>query len=334
MRTLGRTGLNVSEIGFGAWAIGGEQEGARRSYGATSDRQSLAALESAFELGCNFIDTADAYGVGHSEGLIGAFLKGKRDQVIVATKFGHFPFSNPEERTLSEVNIRRCLEASLRRLKTETIDVYQCHECTLELAREHDLAATMEKLKREGKIRHAGISVYGNKQIRQVARGEFGDVFEIIQESYNVGTLIFRDALHEAAEVGLGIIIREPLGNGLLTGKYSGSEHWEENHARGVRARGQAQVRVAFALRLREFLPCEGRTLVQSMIRFALQDVPASVVIPGCKTSQQASENMGSVESPKLFPAQIDQIHGLYRSLETEFGPIHPYAMDSDLGLD
>lgn len=334
MRTLGRTGLKVSEVGFGAWAIGGQQEGARRSYGPTDDCESMDALETAFDLGCNFIDTADAYGVGHSEILIGKFLKGKRDRVIVATKFGHFPFPDAEQRTLSEANVRRCLEASLRRLKTDTIDVYQCHECTLESALDHDLAATMEKLKGEGKIRHAGISVYGNKQIRQVARGDFGAIFETIQESYHVGTLMFRDALHEAAAAGIGIIIREPLGNGLLTGNYSGSEHWEENHARGVRAKEQVAARIAFAQNLRELLPCEGRTLIQSLICFALQDVPASVVIPGCKTSQHVRENMGSSDSPELSLVQIDEIHDLYRSLQTKFGAIHPYAMDSDLGLE
>lgn len=145
-RTLGTTGLQVSEVGFGAWAIGGQQPAACRSYGPTDDRESLAALETAFELGGNFVDTADAYGVGHSERLIGKFLRGKRDRVIVATKFGHFPFSEPGERTLAEANVRRCLEASLRRLDTGYIDLYQCHECTLASARKHELAATMEKL--------------------------------------------------------------------------------------------------------------------------------------------------------------------------------------------
>lgn len=333
-RTLGRTGLQVSEIGFGAWAIGGQQEYARRSYGPTDDRESLAALETAFDLGGNFIDTADAYGVGHSEELIAQFLRGKRDQVIVATKFGHFPFPDPEERTLTEANIRRCLDASLIRLGVDCIDLYQCHECTLESAWLHDLAATMEKFKAEGKIKHAGISVYGNTQIRQVARGDFGTVFETIQESYNVTTLLFRDALHEAAAARLGIIIREPLGNGLLSGRYSGQEDWGKNHARGVRVADQTAMRVEFAQRLREFLPASNRTLVQSLIRYALQDVPASVVIPGCKTPDQVRENFGASSSPELSPDEIDRVHALHAELLKKFGRIHPYAMDSTLGLE
>jgi aryl-alcohol dehydrogenase-like predicted oxidoreductase len=334
LRTLGRTGLRVSEIGFGAWAIGGEQAGARRSYGPTDDRESLAALEAAFELGGNFIDTADAYGVGHSEELIGRFLRGKRDRVIVATKFGHFPFPDPDDRTLAEGNVRHCLEASLRRLGTDTIDLYQCHECTLAVARAHDLAATMEKLKAEGKIRHAGLSVYGCTQIRQAARGEFGAVFATVQESYNVTTLLFREALHEAAAAGLGIIIREPLGNGLLTGRYSGSETWDGKHARGVRAADQAAMRIEFARRLRDFLPVAGRTLVQSLIRFALQDVPASVVIPGCKTPDQVRENLGAADAPALSAGDLQRIHALHAELRAQFGRIHPYAMDSTLGLE
>jgi len=333
-RTLGRTGLKVSEIGFGAWAIGGQQEGARRSYGPTDDRNSLAALEAAFELGGNFIDTADAYGVGHSEELIGRFLRGKRDRVIVATKFGHFPFPEPEERTLAEANVRRCLEASLRRLGIETVDLYQCHECTLDAALEHDLAATMEKLKAEGKIKHAGISVYGNTQIRRVARGDFGAVFETIQESYNVTTLLFRDALHEAAAAGLGVIIREPLGNGMLSGRHSGTENWGEKHARGIRATDQTAMRIEFAQRLRDSLPTDERTLVQSLIRYALQDVPTSVVIPGCKTPDQVRENFGATDAPALSIDEIERIHTVHAELLKKFGRIHPYAMDAALGLE
>lgn len=334
LRALGQTGLQVSEIGFGAWAIGGQQPGARRSYGPTDDRESLAALELAFDLGCNFVDTADAYGVGHSEELIGRFLRGKRDQVLVATKFGHYPFGDPHERTLAEPNVRRCLEASLRRLGTDRVDLYQCHECTLESARAHELAVTLEKLKAEGKIRHAGISVYGNMQIRQVCQGDFGAVFACVQESYNPTTLLFRQALHEAATEGLGIIVREPLGNGLLTGRYSGRETWGEKHARGVRTADQTAMRVAFARRLNDFLRRDDRTLVQSLLRFALQDIPASVVIPGCKTRAHVRENCGASHCPELTEAEIDRIHNLHAALCTEYGRIHPYAMDSVLGTE
>lgn len=333
-RRLGRTGLEVSEVGFGAWAIGGQQKGARRNYGPTDDRESLTALETAFDLGCNFIDTADAYGVGHSEQLIGRFLKNKRDQVIVTTKFGHFPFPELDDRPLSETYVRRCLESSLKRLAVEEIDLYQCHECTLEQAQAEDLASTLEALKDEGKIRHAGISLYGNSQIRQVIRGDFGAVFETIQESYNLGTFMFRDALHEAGAADLGIIIREPLGNGLFSGKYPNQSQWEVDHARGVRASDQVAFRIEFAQRIESFLPGEGRTLVQSLIRYALQDVPASVVIPGCKVSSQARENMGASESPELSFEEIEQIHEIYTELREKYGRIHPYAMDSSLGLD
>ena len=170
-RTLGRTGLVVSEIGFGAWAIGGQQEGARRSYGPTDDTVSLAALEAAWDLGCNFIDTADAYGVGHSETLIGRFLAGRRERAIVATKFGHFPFTDERRRVPTPENIRFCLEASLRRLGTDYVDLYQCHECPLETARQHGVPDTLAALKAEGKIRFAGISVYAN--LRNVLGGAF-----------------------------------------------------------------------------------------------------------------------------------------------------------------
>jgi myo-inositol catabolism protein IolS len=332
-RVFGRTGLRVSEIGFGAWGIGGQQERARRSYGPTDDATSLAALEAAWELGCNFIDTADAYGVGHSEALIGRFLTGRRDRAIVATKFGHFPFEDSRYRVPTPETVRFCLEESLRRLGTDYVDLYQCHECTLETARLHGVAATLEQLKAEGKIRHAGISVYGATQIRQVARGDYGPVFETIQESYNVTTLAFREALHEAAAAGLGIIVREPLGNGLLTGRWTGSETWGEKHARGIRTAEQTAMRVKFARRVGEFLPAPGRSLVQALIRFSLQDIPASVVIPGCKTPAQVRENLGASASPPLSAAELTAVHRVHAELLREFGRIHPYAMDSTLGL-
>lgn len=332
-RVLGRTGLVVSEIGFGAWGIGGQQEGARRSYGPTDDSVSLAALETAAELGCNFIDTADAYGVGHSETLIGRFLAGRRDRMIVATKFGHFPFTDQQRRVPTPETIRFCLEESLRRLNTDYIDLYQCHECSLETARLHDVAATLTRLKAEGKIRHAGISVYGASQIRQVARGEFGAVFETIQESYNVTTLAFRAALHEASAAGLGIIVREPLGNGLLSGRWTGREAWNEKHARGIRTPEQTAMRIEFARRVKAFLPSPGRSLVQALIRFTLQDIPASVVIPGCKTPAQVEENLGASGSPPLTDTELKAVHQIHAELLREFGQIHPYAMDSALGL-
>jgi aryl-alcohol dehydrogenase-like predicted oxidoreductase len=333
-RILGRTGLRVSEIGFGAWAIGGQQEGARRSYGPTDDRVSLAALERAWELGGKFIDTADAYGVGHSETLIGQFLAGHRDRVIVATKFGHFPFADPARRIPTPDNIRFCLEESLRRLGTDYIDLYQCHECPLATAQAYDVPGTMERLRAEGKIRHAGISVYGANQIRQVARGEFGAVFSTIQESYNVTTLLFRDALHEAAAAGLGIIVREPLGNGLLSGRWTGREDWDARHARGIRASDQTAMRVEFARRVGEFLPGPRRSLVQALIRFSLQDVPASVVIPGCKTAAQVEENFGATDSPPLSASDLAAVHRVHDELLRTFGHIHPYAMDNTLGLE
>jgi aryl-alcohol dehydrogenase-like predicted oxidoreductase len=332
-RLLGRTGLRVSEIGFGAWAIGGQQEGARRSYGPTDDAVSLAALERAWELGGNFVDTADAYGVGHSETLIGRFLAGRRDRVLVATKFGHFPFSDPAHRIPTPANIRFCLEESLRRLGTDYIDLYQCHECPLVTAQEHDVAGTMEKLRTEGKIRHAGISVYGASQIRQVARGEYGGVFAAIQESYNVTTLLFREALHEAAAAGLGIIVREPLGNGLLSGRWTGREAWDARHARGIRTSDQTAMRIEFARQVGAFLPAPGRSLVQALIRFSLQDVPASVVIPGCKTAAQVDENFGATDCPPLAAADLQAVQRVHDALRQQFGRIHPYAMDSALGL-
>ncbi len=336
-RTLGKTGLKVSEVGFGAWGIGGYSERTGTGYGPMDDGEALSALEEAWALGCNFVDTADAYGVGHSEELLGTFMAGRRDRVILATKFGHWPETGPDGAPVhcppSEEHVRRYLEASLRRLQTDYIDLYQWHSADCAQARLHDLAGTMQKLVDEGKIRHCGISVYGPTTICQVARGEFGALFATLQESVNVTTVPrFAEALAMASSADIGIIAREPLANGMLAGK-RGSTGAGGRLARDMRDPHQAMIRGVFAERLRGLLPCEGRSLVQGLIRFVLQTPGVSVVIPRCKSVAQVRENFGASASPVIDDDTMAAVREIYVELTTEHGPIHPYAMASDLGV-
>ena len=154
-RKLGQTGIEISEIGFGAWGIGGNAGGAA-GYGATDDRESKAALRRSFELGVTFYDTSDLYGFGHSESLIGEVFKGAREKVVMATKVG---FHSPHEpQDFSSAHLRRSLEASLKRLQTDYLDLYQLHNPPVELLeREEEILKTLEAMKREGKIRAFGI---------------------------------------------------------------------------------------------------------------------------------------------------------------------------------
>lgn len=156
-RKLGKTGITVSEIGFGSWGIGGRTEGAT-SYGKTDDAESKRALEAAFDAGITFYDTSDLYGYGHSEELIGEVFARRREKVVIASKVGYVKHGGPHD--FSPARIRRSAEASLRRLESDYLDVYQLHSPLLdELRGTAGAIEEMRKLKKEGKIRAIGISV-------------------------------------------------------------------------------------------------------------------------------------------------------------------------------
>src|SRR5271169_5028472 len=155
-RALGRTGLTVSEIGFGAWGVGGRTAG-HTSYGATDDAISEAALGRAFELGITFYDTASAYGDGHSERLIGRVFRGRRDNVVIATKAGVVSFGQPPD--LSPMALRRSVEGSLQRLATDYMDLLELHSPDLAVfRRDPEVLETLHALVFEGKVRAFGIS--------------------------------------------------------------------------------------------------------------------------------------------------------------------------------
>src|ERR1700722_14640925 len=221
-RTLGRTGLKVSEIGFGAWAIGG-------SWGKQSDDDSLDALRKALDLGVNFIDTAAGYGNGHSEQLIARVLKerGGRDQVVVATKTppapGHWPpspYCRAEER-FGEKYLRENVEERLRNLGTDRIDVLQLHTWTRAWNENAAPLATLEKLRKEGKVRFFGISTPEQDQNCVVELMQRG-LLDVVQVIYN----IFQQEpaaqlLPVAQQANVGIIVRVAFDEGSLTGKFT-----------------------------------------------------------------------------------------------------------------
>src|SRR5580704_8655009 len=157
-RKLGSTSLEVSEIGFGAWGIGGNQFG--NSYGPAADEESLAAVTTAFDLGCTFFDTADVYGHGHSEELLGKALKGTRQKVVIATKVGSDFYHQPPQLRFTEEYITFAVEQSLKRLDTDVIDLYQLHNPPFSAIEHGQLFAPLEKLKSQGKIRFYGISIH------------------------------------------------------------------------------------------------------------------------------------------------------------------------------
>lgn len=285
-RRLGRTGLEVGEIGFGAWAISG------RGYGATDDRESLRAIRRALELGVNFIDTADVYGDGRSESLIGRVLRERGDKdTIVATKFGWDFYSGSYRSNLRREYVEFALGESLKRLGRDWVDLYQVHDSDPRAMERSGVFETLERLKETGKIRAWGVSAYRVEDGIYAIRAGKPDV---IQVAYNILSHEAEDVLFPIAlERGIGIIAREPLACGLLTGKYNGSSTFPEGDHRRGWSRERLAEGASKVARL-GFLVAPGRTLVQSAIRFALSHPAVSVVIPGAKTEAQIEENVGA----------------------------------------
>jgi aryl-alcohol dehydrogenase-like predicted oxidoreductase len=246
--------------------------------------------------------------------------------VVVATKFGHYPFDDPELRQPTEKTIRHCVEQSLTRLQTDYIDLYQIHQYDPDTVRKYGILATLEKLRDEGRIRHAGASIYGVEHARDIAAG--GSVLETVQESFNVVALAHEQIIAESAAANLGVIIREPLGNGLISGKYTEKSTWDERDNRTRRERRQLLLRLEMAQRVKEFLIRDDRSLVQALIKFVLQTAGVSVVIPGCKNVAQTVENMKSGDCPDLTDEELSRIRRINAELEEKYGHIHPYAFE------
>src|SRR6267378_3307430 len=256
-RQLGRTGLAVSEIGFGAWAIGGNAFG--NSYGATDDAESQRAIRRAFELGCTFFDTADVYGHGHSEELLGAALHDVRDRVIVATKVGgnfynrdvhpllaeriaqmvdkpidqippDAPLPVSHDSNFTPGYVRFAVEQSLKRLGTDYIDLLQLHNPALSLISSMETYGVLEDLRREGNIRWYGVSVHPPEEGLAAVRATMPDTVQIV---YNLARREAEDEFFPAARAaGIGVIAREPLANGFLAGKYAWDSTWEKGDIR------------------------------------------------------------------------------------------------------
>ena len=317
-RLLGRTRLPVGEIGFGAWAIGGNHVG--NSYGPTDDAESRRAVRRAFELGCTFFDTADVYGHGKSETLLGAELRDVRDRVVLATKIGgNFynrdvhpllveriaqiadkPFDQiPPDATLPVTHdssftpryVRFAVEQSLKRLGTDYIDLLQLHNPALSLISSMDTYAVLEELKKEGKIRWYGVSVHPPEEGLAAVSATMPDTVQIV---YNVARREAEDAFFPAARAaGIGVIAREPLANGFLTGKYAWDSAWEKGDIRARMPRPYVKQMAALGQRVRELAEKAGTSPVQLALRFVLDQSAVSVVIVGMKTVQQVDENLG-----------------------------------------
>jgi aryl-alcohol dehydrogenase-like predicted oxidoreductase len=302
-RVLGRTGLSVSEIGFGARPIGGNAQG--DSYGPTEDRWSKVALAKAFGYGCNFIDTADVYGHGHSEELIGRITNCRND-VLVASKAGYNFYAGAVHPDFTPAYIRlACLE-SLRRLRKEAIDLYQLHNPPLELIQDGGIFDVLDELKREGRIRFYGVAVDDPAAGMAAVRNGRPDAIQVTLNMLRLDEE--RERLLElAVQRNMGVIACEPLANGLLTGKFDGSESFSRGDFRAGWSREYLQEQAARVDALK-FLIRPDRTLAQAALHFVLAQPGVSTVVVGCKTPQHTDENFSATLAPPLTEEELERV--------------------------
>lgn len=287
VRRLGRGGPAVSEIGFGAWGIGGPRPGLR-AYGPVDDAVSLAALDRALAAGITFYDTSSLYGLGHSERLIGRAFSGRRDQVVIATKAGFDALGRPDFRPDS---LRASLEASLRNLGTGHVDLFQLHDPDLaQLRAEPAILAAVEDLRREGKAGRIGVSLK-NPLDGIAAIQAFG--FEVVQINLNMMDVraVECGLLDFAASRGVGVVARTPLCFGWLSGTLSADTAFPPDDHRSAWPPAQRAAWSEGAALLLDAVKAEGQTGAQKALRFCLSYAGVSTVIPGLSTPAEVDEN-------------------------------------------
>ena len=304
-RTLGRTGLSISEVGFGAWAIGGA------SYGPTRDEDSLEALAAAWEHGVNFFDTADTYGEGHSEELIGKFLKAKRDKAVIATKVGWDFYHGGVKKNFEPDYIRFACDQSLKRLQTDRIDLYQLHNPKLEMIQSGEIFEVLDELKALGKIRFYGVSIHTPAEAMAVLRQGKADTVQLI---FNlIDQRCIHDVLPQARANQVGIIAREPLACGLITGKYTPASQFPKTDHRNRWDKEKMANDLKKLERLKAVLKTTRLSLAQVSLEYVLSHDEVSTVIPGAKNQAQVLENVKASEESRLRIEEIAVIRRLYQ---------------------
>lgn len=306
-RILGKTGIAVSEIGFGLWAAGGDM------WGPTDDQDILDTIDLALENGVNFYDTADVYGMGHSEELLGKAMKGRRDEFVVATKIGWIDFD--EERFCTAYDtvdkLVAGVESNMKRLDTDYIDVIQSHIDRPDPTTDVFIEG-FQKLQREGKIRAYGVSTGHLEQIEKfnadAGLGALQIDYSILNRLPEAGCLPYCE------EKNIGVIVRGALAMGILAGKFTKEATFSENDFR----RRWLDVPEENEVFLQDLANVEklkvltnGRTLAQLALQFTLANPTISTVIPGVKNQRQLQANMTAGLLAPLTAAEMSQISAI-----------------------
>lgn len=314
-RELGRTGYKVSEISFGAWAIGAE-------WGDVRDEDSIAALNTAIDQGVNFFDTADVYGDGHSEKLLAQLKRDRKEEIIIATKAGR---RLPEQTVAgySRENLTAFIERSLKNLETDCLDLVQLH-CPPQEAYYHpEIFGILDDLTTQGKIRHYGVSV---EKVEEAIKALEYENVKTVQIIFNIfrqrpADLFFELAKHR----NVGILARVPLSSGMLTGKMSKDSTFGANDHRNYNRHGESfdvgetfsgvdyETGLEAVEELKKLVP-EGATMAQFALRWILMFDAVTCAIPGAKNPSQAAGNAAASDLPPISEATMTQVRDIYES--------------------
>jgi aryl-alcohol dehydrogenase-like predicted oxidoreductase len=312
-RTLGKTTRPVSEVGFGAWQIGAD-------WGEVGEDEALATLHAAADAGVTFFDTADVYGDGRSEQLVGRFVRERADPALtVATKMGRRADQIVEN--YSPENFRAWNDRSRENLGVDTLELVQLHCPPTDLYFHPEVFADLDAMVEEGRIRHYGVSVERVEEALKAIEYPGVATVQIVFNAFRQrpAALFFA----EAARRGVGVIVRVPLASGLLSGKYTRETTFSDDDHRSFNRNGEAfDVGETFAgvpfetgldavEELRPLVP-EGATLAQFALRWILMHPAVSSVIPGARSPEQAAGNAAAAALPELDAATMEQVARVY----------------------
>ncbi len=315
-RLLGKTGMKVSEISFGAWAIGS-------AWGLVDDRESLAALHKAVDLGVNFFDTADVYGNGRSERLIGKLLRERSETIYVATKAGRKLNPHVAEK-YTAIAIRKFVEGSLKNLRVEALDLLQLHCPPPQIYYTPEMFKELDDMVKAGKLKNYGVSV---EKVEEALKAIEYPGVKTVQIIFNMfrqrpAELFFR----EARSRWIGVLARVPLASGLLTGKMTRATRFRADDHRTFNRKGQAFDRgetfagvdygrgLQAVEELKQIMP-HGMTMTQFALKWILMHDAVSCAIPGAKKPEQVEDNCHASNAPRLSRRTMRQVKEIYDRL-------------------
>lgn len=325
-KTLGSSNIEISALGFGCWAIGGlfTLDGIPDGWGEVDDAESVRAIERALDLGVQLFDTSDAYGTGHSEEVLGRALQGRRQEAVIATKFG-YTYDSTQRKLYTNYDvspeyIRWACEQSMRRLGTDYIDLYQIHVGGISWEEMESAIAVLDQLKSKGWIRSYGWSSEDRVKLSAFAELSEGDA---IQHPFNVLDQEASDIVELCERHHMTSINNAPLAMGLLSGKFQASSVLPANDVRGAEHKwvryfkdGKPVPQFLQSLHaIAEILRSDGRSLVQGALSWIWGKSDATLPIPGLRTVKQVEEAAGALEHGPLRKAQMEEIEQILLSL-------------------